>query len=125
MGSTNDAPFTVVERCHFKGYTEACIRSNAFQSVIEDCDFEVYTAKYGILHVPNGADRPGTRIINNRFSTTDATNAVMINFSGTPTAGMCTVTGNQFINVADDEKGMSIHDGYIGQNYTNGVLFTT
>lgn len=117
MGCLMDAPFTVVERCYFQGYAEAGIRSNAFYSVIKDCDFEVYTAKYGILHSPDTGGRPGTRIIDNRFSTTDNANAVGIQVSNTPTPGMLFIDGNHLMNFADDNHCMSKQNGYGGINY--------
>jgi len=124
MGGTYDAPFTVIERCYFTGYVEAGIRSNAYYSVVKDCDFEVYTAKYGILHSPTGGDRPGTRIIDNRFSTTDSTNAVGIQVSGTPTTGRFFVDGNHFVNFVNAAGCISKVNGYAGINYDNETAIT-
>jgi len=122
MGGTMDAPFTVVERCYFQGYAQAGIRSNAFYSTIKDCDFEVYTAKYGILHSPTTGSRPGTRVIGNRFSTTDSTNAVGINVSGTPTAGMFFADGNHFANFASPAACISKRTGYAGLNWFGSTV---
>ena len=117
MGGLHDAPFTVIERCYFQGYATAGIRSNAYYSTIKDCDFEVYTAVDGIVHSPTTGTRPGTRVIGNRFSTIDSTNAVGIEISGTPTAGMFFVDGNHFANFASPAACISKRSGYTGLNY--------
>ena len=126
MGALHDAPFTVVERCYFQGYAEAGIRSNAYYSVVKDCDFEVYAAKYGILHSATGGNRPGTRIIDNRFSTRDGTSAVGIEVSGTPTIGMLFVDGNRFVNFNNEAHCISkgTLKGYNGVNYFGATLMT-
>ena len=122
MGGTMDAPFTVVERCYFQGYAEAGIRSYAYYSTIKDCDFEVYDSKYGILHTADTGNRPGTRIIDNRFSTTDSTSAVGIQVSNTPTAGMLFVDGNHFANFNSDAHCISTVAGYTGLNWFGSTV---
>ena len=116
-GGTYDAPFTVIENCHFQGFKTEAINLNAFNSMVKGCLFLVGTADIGINYVPNGADRPFGYILDNRFTTTDSTDAVGINVANTPTAGYLYVDGNRFQNFASNNACISKRTGYTGLNY--------
>ncbi len=119
-GTTIDAPCTVVERCYFNFYVTANIFMNCgYGSVVRNCVLEVGTAAHGIRYYTDGASRPFGYILDNRFTTLDATNAVAINVAQTPTAGYLVIDGNHFINFADSTTHCaSRRSGYMGLNYS-------
>lgn len=116
-GLTPDAPFTVIERCYFQHYETAGIHLNAFNSTVRNCIFQIGTGNYGIQYHPDTADRPYGYLLDNRFITTDSTNAVGISVENTPTAGMLYIDGNRFVGFADNDHCISKRTGYTGLNY--------
>jgi len=116
-GSAADAPDLHIEGCLFRSFATGCISTNTTRARINDNLFIVSTATYGITHVPNTGDRPDTMIINNKFITPDAANAVGVTVTNTPTVGLFLVTENKFVNFADNDHCISKRTGYTGLNY--------
>ncbi|MDD5219677.1 MAG: hypothetical protein PHV11_03825 [Candidatus Bipolaricaulis sp.] len=117
-GNTVDAPTTIVERCHFQGYVTGNIFFNCgYGSMVRNCTMYVYTAADGIRYYTDGTSRPIAFILDNRITSIDATNAVGITVTNTPTAGYLMIDGNKFINFADNNHCISKRTGYTGLNY--------
>lgn len=116
-GSTYDAPFTVIEKCYFQHYKTAGIHLNSYNSTVRNCIFQVGTADTGIEYHPDTDDRPFGYLLDNRFITTDGTDALGISVEGTPTAGKLLIDGNKFVGFADNNHCISKRTGYTGLNY--------
>ncbi len=117
-GNTVDAPCSVIERCYLGGYVTGNIfESSGYGTKIRDNVFQIDAAAYGINHYTDGTSRPFTFILDNRFTTPDATNAIGITIPNTPTAGYLMIDGNKFINFADNNHCISKRTGYTGLNY--------
>ncbi|GAF71250.1 unnamed protein product [marine sediment metagenome] len=116
-GSTVDAPCTVVEDCYFIYINGAAIYMNCgYGSVVRNCSFFMDTGDTGIVYGNNGTSRPHAEILNNRFATSDVSNAFGIKVPNTPSAGYFLVDGNQFLNFADDDHCCEKRTGYMGNN---------
>ncbi len=117
VGSTMDAPFSIIEDCYFENYVTACINQNAYNSMVRRCQFNLRTDQKGIIYVPNAASRPHGSILGNKFVTTDVTDSVGVSVTNTPTAGMLLVDDNRFVGFADDDHCISKRTRYTGLNY--------
>jgi hypothetical protein len=104
--------------------TESIRADCGYGSTIRRCNFVVPAASIGINYIPNGTSRPFGWILDNRFTTPDNAAAYGIRVLNTPTAGYLFMDGNHFNNFGVGYA-MSKHDGYLGVNYIDGVLFTT
>lgn len=114
-----------IKHCKFYSIGTAGVYNNSENTTIEDCLFNIGTAKVGILDVPNGGNRPDRWYLNNKFMTTDSTNAVGISFSNTPTKGTVCIAGSRFVNFADKTKCSTLRSGYLaGDNYDDNALLT-
>jgi len=117
-GNTVDAPCSVLERCYLGGYITGCVFFNCgYGSVVRNCVIQVYAAGDGIRYYTDSTSRPYAFILDNKFTTSDATNAEGISVTNTPDAGYLMVDGNHFINFADDDHCCSKRTGYTGLNY--------
>jgi len=117
-GSGADVPDITIENNLFRSIDTGCILTNSTRAIIRNNRFILTgLADVGIVHSPNGGDRPDTQIICNEFIAYDATNGVGITVSNTPTAGYLYVKGNQFVNFADNNHCISKRTGYTGLNY--------
>jgi hypothetical protein len=112
-----------VKHCKFYSIGTAGVYNNSENTTVEECLFNIGTAKTGILDVPDGSDRPDRWYLNNKFMTTDSTNGVGISFSNTPTKGTVCIAGSRFVNFADKTKCSTLRTGYLaGDNYDDNAL---
>lgn len=120
-GDTWDCPYIVVQNCDFQNFAGPCIRQRATHGLTIGNRFYIGTAMTGIVHVPNGADRPGSKILNNEFITIDNVNGVGIEVSNTPDPGQLMIDGNHFVNFATDTAACDVvgsgKAGLMGLNY--------
>ncbi len=82
---TADTVSLVVEDCYFQNFGTAAIHANGTRDTYRRNTFIVATSTTGIYVKANAGDRQHTCIVDNYF--TGITDAVGIEFAGTPTAG--------------------------------------
>jgi hypothetical protein len=117
-GCTYDAPYTVIANCKFEDFATANVRLRAHHSMITNTLHVVYTAKIGVEYSDNAGDRPYGQILDNRFTTSDNTNAYGIKITNTPTAGLVFIDGNRFSYFHGNDHAISkVTLGYLGRNW--------
>lgn len=84
-GQTVDTVSLVVEDCYFMSFATAALHSNGTRDTYRRNTIIVPTSTTGIYVVENAGDRAYTCIVDNYLS--GITDAVGIEFAGTPTAG--------------------------------------
>jgi len=99
VGDTYDAPDLVIEDCLFRSWNTACIRTNTTRAMIRRNNMLLVASKAGIVHVPNGGNRPDTTIEDNNIYGVNSSDTG-ISLSNTPTESTLNITGNRVINCA-------------------------
>jgi len=122
---TKDSPDILIENNLFRSCATACISVSASRAIVRNNLLIVATGAKGIIYVPTTGDRPDGQLLDNKFLTADGVNAIGISFTGTPTAGMVSMSGNQFSGkFADEAHCVSKKAGYIvgGTNYWGSTV---
>ena len=120
-----DCVSAIIERCYFAQQAHSGIEWYAGAgAMIRDCDFIVPAGCNGIDLLQAAAGKLWSFIIGNRFIAQSNTTSYGVKFTATPSDGYLMITGNQFINFADQAHCLPDNDGLCGLNYYNATAMT-